>query len=156
MFQTNKPGFGASTESSLLTASPLKGFSAAVKGGPRIADKALATLASSSREVHSAVTVDGLLLEFLVACRAKRLESSTIQFYEGVAKHASAAFGKTRIEALSVRDLEMLCRSMAQKGLSSARVRHVHSLMHRSLNQAVKWGWLEKKWKDCLCVNCEA
>ena len=32
-----------------------------VKGGPHIADKALATLVSSSREVHPAVTVDGLL-----------------------------------------------------------------------------------------------
>ncbi len=115
-----------------------------VEGGPRIADKALASLASSSREVHSAVTVDGLLEEFLVACRGKRLESSTIQFYEGAAKHASSAFGKTRIEALSARDLEMLYRSMTQKGLSSARVRHVHSLMHRALGQAVKWGWLEK------------
>ena len=114
-----------------------------VVGGPRIADKALAELSAGISTAKSSVTLGRLLEEYISTNRGLALK--TRQSYDYLASHHIVpALGKKKIEALTGRDLDNFYKSLADKGLSAKTINHMHSLIRVALNQAIKWGWIEK------------
>jgi integrase len=57
-----------------------------------------------------------------------------------IRNHILPAFGKKKLKALKLEDVEGLYRSMVVSGLSPTTVRYVHAVMRRALGQAVNRG----------------
>jgi integrase len=57
-------------------------------------------------------------------------------------------FGKTKVRAIRASDLDTFYANLARRGgqggapLGAQSIRHVHALIRRLLNQAVKWSWI--------------
>lgn len=58
--------------------------------------------------------------------------------------HILPRFGHLALHELSTRGIQMFLADTKQRGLSPATVNRLRSLLHRMLNLAVQWGYLEK------------
>jgi integrase len=53
--------------------------------------------------------------------------------------HLVPSLGKTRLNRMNALQLQILCRSKLDSGLSARTVRIIHTTLHKALKQAVKW-----------------
>ena len=116
-----------------------------VEGGSRIADKALAGLAASTKELHSSASMEMIVNEFLLVREASGVGLKTLDSYRTLVKnHIVPRLGTKRVSTLTTRDLDRLYLQMAAEGVGMSTIEHIHRLVHAVLSQAVRWGLVDK------------
>jgi len=74
----------------------------------------------------------------------------TFESYDGVVqRHIIPAIGSVRLTKLTPQHLQRLYREKQDEGLTRA-VRLIHAVLHRSLNQALKWGLVYRNVADMV------
>jgi integrase len=74
---------------------------------------------------------------------APTLRPSTARRYRDVARlHIVGVIGNVKLAKLSPADVQRLYADRLAAGLSPTSVHHVHAILHRALDQAVRWGLL--------------
>ena len=87
-------------------------------------------------------TVGVLLEQFMISAT---LASSTRSDWDSViARHLLPAFEDLPLSKLGARDCDRLYAWMAADGIGPSRVRCAHVVLHRTLAQAMRWGWLTR------------
>jgi len=85
-------------------------------------------------------TVEAFLTAWL-ASEANRLRVSTHARYETLIRlHVLPELGRVRLVKLTPHDVQRLYDSRLAVGLSPTSVHHVHAVLHKALEQAVRWG----------------
>jgi integrase len=96
------------------------------------------------------VTVAEFLENWLVSV-APSLRSSTARRYRDVVRlHITSQIGRLRLGRLTPADVQRLYANRLDAGLSSTSVHHVHAILHRALDQGVKWGLLSRNVTDAV------
>jgi integrase len=122
-----------------------------VRGSGREAESALARLVTESLDqVHPATaSTVGDLLEAWYDHFVEDWSPTTASNYRSlIDRRLLPAFGATKLAKLQTRDIDRFYVALHRRGgvdggpLSAASVRRVHAVLHRALNQAVKWGHL--------------
>ncbi|MHB8464426.1 MAG: tyrosine-type recombinase/integrase [Acidimicrobiales bacterium] len=100
---------------------------------------------------NSNAIVDGTfkdLAQRWLALSGATLSPTTLAEYERLLdKIIYPKIGTTKVRALRAADLDAVYtdlqrKSKTRRALSSQSIAHVHALIRRLLNQAVKWGWI--------------
>lgn len=65
-------------------------------------------------------------------------------------KHIIPALGKYKLDKLAPPQIQRLYRSKLDDGLSPSSVRYIHAVLHRSLEQAVKWQLIPRNPADSV------
>lgn len=120
-----------------------------VHGTRREADAQLRQLILEAGLAHetSHSTMDDLAAKWLELA-TETLSPSTLREYRRLlAKIILPQFGSVKVRAIRPSDLDTFYASLRRRGvsgraLSAQSVRHVHALIRRLLNQALKWGWI--------------
>ncbi|WP_276946947.1 tyrosine-type recombinase/integrase [Ferrimicrobium acidiphilum] len=120
-------------------------ISKTVQGGPRIADRALAELVSSTKQGQSAATIEMIVNEFLTRGESSGIGLRALASYRMLAKnHIIPRLGLKRVDLLTVQDLDRLYQQMVSDGVGVSTIGHCHALIRSTLSQAVKWGWVDR------------
>lgn len=89
-------------------------------------------------------TVDDLLVRWL-AMIAETHSPTTIREYSRlVDARIRPVLGAVQLRRLEVVDLDTWYAKLTAEGLAAGSVRRIHALLHRALDQAVRWGWIPK------------
>ena len=95
--------------------------------------------------------VDGTLNDLAsrwMALASATLSPTTIAEYQRLLdKRILPKFGSTKVREIRAADLDayyaqLQRRSKGEDALGAQSIRHIHALIRRLLNQAVKWGWI--------------
>jgi integrase len=86
------------------------------------------------------------LLEEWMAFQSSRGRSpTTLHGYENIIEqHLAPTIGSIPIGKLSAHHLDTLYAERIRSGKSARTVRNIHNVISASLNQAVRWSWLER------------
>jgi integrase len=85
-------------------------------------------------------TLDEYLNRWLNGSVKGSVKDKTFNDYEWlVRKHVAPALGRTKLKALSPIHLQGLYQAKLEVGLSPSTVRHLHVVLHRALDQALRW-----------------
>lgn len=96
-------------------------------------------------------TVATYLASWLETVRPPRLVEETWQRYrECVELHIVPAIGRTSLAKLAPLQVQQLYATCAGKGLSSTTVKHVHAVLHRALESAVRLGLVQRNVSDMV------
>lgn len=120
-----------------------------IHGTKREADAQLRELMLEAGLAHgtSQATVDDLAAKWLEMA-AETLSPSTLREYRRLLeKIILPQFGSMKVRAIRPSDLDSFYARLRRRGvsgrpLSGQSVHHVHALIRRLLNQALKWGWI--------------
>jgi integrase len=120
-----------------------------VHGTKREADAQLRQLILEAGLAHetSHATMDDLAAKWLELV-SETLSPSTLREYSRLLeKIILPQFGSAKVRAVRPSDLDTFYASLRRRGvsgrpLSAQSVHHVHALIRRLLNQALKWGWI--------------
>jgi integrase len=120
-----------------------------VHGSRREADGQLRQLILEAGLAHetSHATMDDLAAKWLELA-SETLSPSTLREYRRLLmKIILPQFGSVKVRAIRPSDLDTFYASLRRRGvngrpLSAQSVHHVHALIRRLLNQALKWGWI--------------
>jgi integrase len=118
-----------------------------VTGSKREAESALARLVSSTEDQGAApsdVTVKQLLAAWLEAC-GDDLSPTTLREYRRLVEtRIEPGLGGIVLRKVQPAQVDRLYRDLRTKvGLAPSSVRKVHAILHRSFDQAMKWGWIQ-------------
>jgi integrase len=79
------------------------------------------------------------------------VKAKTFNDYEWlVRKHIAPALGRIRLESLSPIHLQRLYQAKLEAGLSPSTVRHLHVVLHRALDQALRWGLVPRNVSEAV------
>ena len=120
-----------------------------IHGTKREADAQLRELMLEAGLAHgtSLATVSDLAAKWLEMA-AETLSPSTLREYRRLLeKIILPQFGSTKVRAIRPSDLDSFYARLRRRGVSGRpfsgqSVHHVHALIRRLLNQALKWGWI--------------
>lgn len=121
-----------------------------VHGTRREADAQLRQLILEAGLAHetSRATMDDLAAKWLELA-SESLSPSTFREYRRLlVKIILPQFGSVKVRAIRPSDLDSFYASLRRHGVNGGRslsaqsVHHVHALIRRLLNQALKWGWI--------------
>lgn len=121
-----------------------------VHGTKREADEQLRQLILEAGLAHetSHATMDDLAAKWLELA-SETLSPSTLREYRRLlVKIILPQFGSVKVRAIRPSDLDGFYASLRRRGVNGGRslsaqsVHHVHALIRRLLNQALKWGWI--------------
>lgn len=120
-----------------------------VHGTKREADGQLRQLILEAGLAHesSHATFDDLAAKWLELA-TESLSPSTLREYRRLLdKMILPQFGSSKVRAIRPSDLDAFYANLRRRGvsgrsLSAQSVHHVHALIRRLLNQALKWGWI--------------
>lgn len=91
------------------------------------------------------LTVSRYLQDWLEGCRPPALEHSTWNGYEQYVRlHIIPVLGTTRLTQLSPQQLQKLYAAKLAAGKSSTTVRHIHACLHRALEDATRFGLVQR------------
>ncbi len=91
------------------------------------------------------LTVADLLSRWLTEYVDAELAPSTAQGYRDMsARYVLPVLGNVPLSKLTPDHLQRLYSRMRRRGLSATTVRHVHTMMHRALRSAVRWGMISR------------
>jgi len=106
------------------------------QGTPAVADK---------------LTVSRYLHDWLEGCRPPALEYSTWKGYEQYVRlHLIPAFGTTKLVQLTPQQLQKLYTDKLAQGKSTTTVRHIHACLHRALEDALRFGLVQRNVADLV------
>jgi len=95
-------------------------------------------------------TVAAFLTRWLSTARGS-LRPRTWQRYDEVTRlHLSPALGRHKLSALRPSDVQRLYADKLAAGLSPLTVRYLHAVLHRALNQAVRWADVPRNVADAV------
>lgn len=77
-----------------------------------------------------------------------RVSPNTMRSYRQMGKHAIKALGEKRLMAVGTLDLQGLCGTLLQRGLSARTVRYVHGVVKQALKDAEDWGLINSNPAD--------
>ncbi|NLO89993.1 MAG: site-specific integrase [Clostridia bacterium] len=87
--------------------------------------------------------------KWLTSYKRGQLKPSTYESYETLINcHIKPALGKTPLVKLQANMLQSFYNKKLESGLSTRRVRYLHSVIHQALQQAVKEGLLTRNVAD--------
>lgn len=86
------------------------------------------------------MTVAEWFATYLEQVAKPKIRPRTFDRYSSdITRHILPAIGRHRLDRLRPAHLVELYNTKAAEGLSGARLRHIHAVIHRALNVAVKW-----------------
>lgn len=86
------------------------------------------------------LTVAQFLVQWLGMAQPTIRPRTAKRYGEFVRLHITPTLGRTRLSRLGPRHVQELYTRKLQEGLSAASVRQLHAVLHRALEQAVRWG----------------
>jgi integrase len=84
-------------------------------------------------------TVGDFLTEWLEGQRPRLRPNTWKRYEEYVRIHAMPTLGRVKLAALSPQHLDRLYAQRVAAGLSPTTVHHIHAVLHKALEQAVRW-----------------
>jgi integrase len=84
-------------------------------------------------------TVGDFLTEWLEGQRQRLRPNTWKRYEEYVRLHAVPTLGRVKLAALSPQHLDRLYAQRVASGLSPTTVHHIHAVLHKALEQAVRW-----------------
>lgn len=117
-----------------------------VRGSRRDAERALSRLVADldeDRLARSGVPTFAVLVDRWLAGAAERgeLEATTLRTYRGLLdRWILPRIGGTRVDRITVEDLEGVASAMIRAGRAPATIRQAHAVTRRALGEAVRWG----------------
>jgi integrase len=122
-----------------------------IKGGKREAQRALAAMVAAADDTGvapSTGTVSELLKRWFENSSADFSPSTALETTNFMRRYIEPGLGRFPVGRLRTEDIDRLYRELRKRGgqngkpLAPATVRRVHVIVHRSLEQAVRWGWI--------------
>ena len=122
------------------------------------------TRADVSRKLNAALTGrdDGLpviverqsvtkyLASWLEAVRPSLRERTWVRYEEFVRLHIVPTLGKTPLTKLTPQHLQRLYAERLASGLSPTTVHHLHAVLHKALDQALRWNLVARNVSDLV------
>lgn len=112
-----------------------------------VLNELLVEAGQSSNEIVDGTVAD--LAQKWLEISSPTLSPTTLHEYERLLnRHILPRFGGTKVRSIRAVDLDTFYSRLGRNGgihgssLSAQSVRHVHALIRRLLNQAVKWNWI--------------
>ena len=91
------------------------------------------------------LTVDAYLTRWLSDVAKPTVRTSTYEGYERkVRLHVTPELGRVALAKLGPRELSKLYGTLLAKGLAPATVQYVHAILHRALDQAMRWNLIAR------------
>lgn len=120
-----------------------------VKGGKRVAQRAapeLVTEVEHGRHQYTGHhTVAELLERWMAHIAAQGRAPSTLTRYRSaISYNILPHLGGRRVDKLTGADLDAFYARLSKAGLGPLSVRKCHAILSASLNQALKWGWIDR------------
>jgi integrase len=95
--------------------------------------------------IHSSVSLGDFLKGWLADSVHGSVGPRTFERYEQVVRlHIEPALGRTKLVDLSPLQVQRLYRAKLEGGLSPRSVQYVHVTLHKALQQAVSWGYVNR------------
>lgn len=122
-----------------------------VKGGKREAQRALAAMVADtdgSSLAPASGTVSELLKRWYDNAVADFSPSTALETTNFIRRYIEPGLGPFSVARLRTEDIDKLYRELRRRGgkdgkpLAPATVRRAHVIVHRALEQAVRWGWI--------------
>ena len=108
-------------------------------------------LTAALRDVEAGVavtperqTVQQFVVRWLETARPTLEYSTFVRYEEYMRIHVVPALGRIRLARLSAQNIQELYSGKLADGLSPTTVRHLHTVLHRALRQAVRWGLVSR------------
>lgn len=102
--------------------------------------------------VGSAQTVEQYLLSWLAAVKPT-IRDQTWRVYElRVRVHVIPTLGSTRITKLTAQQIQLLYAQKLEEGLSTTTVHHLHAVLHRAFDAALRLGVIQRSVLDMVEV----
>lgn len=118
-----------------------------VRGTKRKAEHELGKLLVSAQDARarsSQASVEFIINAWFEAA-SQTLSPKTIDGYRWrIRDHLLPTLGSIPVDELTAAQIDAVYRSLVAKGDSPTGIRQTHAILRRALNQAIKWGWLEK------------
>lgn len=97
------------------------------------------------------LTVERYLADWLDGCKPPALEYSTWRVYEIYIRiHINQTLGTTKLTQLTPQQLQKFYAEKLSKGKSSTYVRHMHACLHRALEDALRFGLVQRNVADLV------
>lgn len=86
-------------------------------------------------------TVESFITSYMEGTAKHNLRPRTFEAHSGyVRNHIIPDLGKIRLENLRPDHVQTFYRNKLESGLSPRTVQYMHSILHKTLDQAVRWG----------------
>jgi integrase len=97
------------------------------------------------------LTVSQFIDRFYEDVASHTLRPKTLESYKSLIKnHIKPGIGSIKLSALRPDHLQKLYSDKLNSGLSRRTVQYIHSIIHRSLNQALRWGLVARNVSDLV------
>ena len=120
---------------------------ATVKGSKRKAQFELQKLLVEAQEAKarsSSASVEHVIKEWFASARTE-LTPQTVKGYEWrIRTQILPRLGATPLDEINAAQLDRFYRELLAAGSSPATIRQTHAIVRRALDQAVRWGWLDR------------
>ena len=122
-----------------------------VRGGKREAERALAALAvevGRQDAAPTAATVGELLEQWFAHAQADLSPKTVLETRGFIDRNLTPTVGHVPLGKLKTADIDRVYRVLRERGgqtgagLAPATVRRIHGILHRALEQGVRWGWI--------------
>jgi integrase len=91
------------------------------------------------------LTVEAYLRQWLDDCAKPTVRVSTYENYERKLRlHVFPTLGRASLAKLGPRELSGLYAKLLSRGLSPSTVQYVHAVLHRALDQALRWSLIPR------------
>lgn len=117
------------------------------RGGKRDADRALAALIAemaSKRSPGTTATFGAILARRMEVVWRDRSPTTAYGYQSKLDRYVIPALGEVPLSKLGAEQLDALYADMGAKGLAPRTIRQTHAVISSALEQAVKWGWVER------------
>jgi integrase len=104
-----------------------------------LAEYAAGTLAITGSE-NKKQTIEEYLTEWLRQASANLRPASVGRYGEIIRLHITPELGKSQLTKLAPQQVSRFYTKLLEGGMSRATIANVHTVLHRALDQAVKWG----------------
>jgi integrase len=95
-------------------------------------------------------TVREYFAEWLPAVEPTLRPSTARKYSDAARLHIVENIGNVRLSKLTPGDIQGLYSNRLAAGLSPTTVHHLHAILHRALDQAVKWGYVMRNVADAV------
>jgi len=95
-------------------------------------------------------TVQTYLEEWLVSIKSSLRKNTWLQYKQNTYLHIIPFLGEIKLKDLRPDQIQSLYNSKQKNNIGAATIRISHAILHKSLNQAVKWGLMGRNPADAV------